>query len=77
MADKIRIVQVEVSRCPCGSTRRSGYYNVKTTEGKGTDDKGRPYTHVKRRYCRCLKCQQVRVDRSCENRGSIVPRPMA
>jgi hypothetical protein len=71
--EKTPIVQAEPpappTRCPaCKSTKRSEYRSTSTQEYAGLDDKGRPYTHIVRRWCNCMDCGQSRIDRVYENR---------
>lgn len=61
------VVDVLLSRCPaCGSTARSGYHRVITSDVGGLAPDGQPYDRLVRRYCRCLDCDQVRIDRAYE-----------
>jgi len=42
--------------------------NPNVTEYAGELPDGRPFTHIVRRRCRCLACDQARFDVSHENR---------
>lgn len=58
-----------VSRCPaCGSTDREKYQRATEQAYSGTDPQGNPYTHIIRRWTKCAKCGQARIDRHYENR---------
>lgn len=55
------VTDVEPSRCrKCGSSRRSQYRGTRRREFSGS---GLPYVAVIYRRCRCLDCNQARVDR--------------
>lgn len=55
------------SRCPkCQSTRR-GRYLARTVQAYAGENSDGPYTHIVRRRCRCLDCDQMRIDTSYEN----------
>lgn len=72
------VVTVEASRCrKCSSTQRSRYFRVTALPSSGIDREGQPFTHVVRRWTRCLSCGQCRIDRSLENRvGEASPEPV-
>lgn len=55
----------------CGSAKRSEYFNAREVAYAGEID-GFAYTHIVTRRTRCLKCSQVREDRSYENRSAAV-----
>jgi len=58
-----------LSRCPkCQSTERGPYTRTTKQAHAGVDPDGHPYTHVVRRWTRCLACGQSRIDRTYENR---------
>ena len=62
------IVDSVKSRCPkCQSTDRTPYSGTVTVYAPGIDC-DQPYTHVVKRWTRCAKCGQARVDQSQENR---------
>ena len=57
-----------LTRCPrCGSTDRTGYMRSSEQAFSGIKD-GNPYTHVVRKWTKCRKCNQHRIDRLYENR---------
>lgn len=57
------------TRCPtCDSTARGPYKALPVQAWDGLDPAGNPFTHIVRRVCHCLKCGQVRTDRTYENR---------
>lgn len=63
------IVDSIKSRCPkCQSTDRTPYSGTVTVAASGVDQTGQPYTHVVKRWTKCAKCGQARVDQSLENR---------
>jgi len=58
------VVVVERSHCPkCGSSRRSEYWGKVVNRCAGLRADSTPYTAIIRRRCRCLDCQQVRIDK--------------
>jgi len=62
------VVQVIPSTCRrCGSTRRTGYTSTTRKDISGKTRDGQPFTSVVWRSCRCLDCDQARVDRTFEN----------
>ena len=65
------IADVEPSRCPnpdCGSTERGPYLGSPNVQEFAGEINGQPYTHIVRRRCRCAACDQIRIDRTFENR---------
>jgi len=63
------IVDSIKSRCPkCQSTDRTPYSGTVTVHAPGMDGT-QPYTHVVKRWTKCAKCGQARVDQSLENRS--------
>ena len=76
--DPVTVNDVVPSSCrKCGSTDRSPYRGTTTQSISGILDDGRPYNVIVWRYCTCLKCLQVRCDRTFENAsdpGSCVER---
>jgi hypothetical protein len=66
---KAEIVDTVKSRCPkCQSTDREPYSGTLAIHAPGIDTDRKPYTHVVKRWTRCKKCGQARVDQSVENR---------
>ncbi len=62
-------VRVSLPRCiRCKSTERSDYTRREEQEFAGLDEQGNPYTHIIRRWCRCV-CGQARIERSYECRA--------
>lgn len=56
------------SRCRCGSTRRSAYFNRRELDVAGVDPQtGQPYTSIIIRRTRCEDCGQHRDDRQFVN----------
>lgn len=61
-------VDVVVSRCKnCESTKRTAYGHAIVQEAIGLDPKGKPFTHMIARPCKCRDCGQARRDISYEN----------
>lgn len=54
----------------CGSSRRDKYSGVRIQEHAGTFE-GKQYTHIVRRWTKCLDCGQARVDREYVNHPDV------
>jgi hypothetical protein len=64
------VVPVFKSRCPkCGSTERGEYIDRNEQAYGGVAPDGNDYTHIIRRRCVCAACNQLRIDKTYENRG--------
>jgi len=62
-------ITLVASRCPvCQSERRERYFKT-TTQAFAGEYEGRRFSHIIRRWTRCLDCGQVRIDRSYEDRS--------
>jgi hypothetical protein len=60
------VVIVHASKCPkCKSARRGNYYVTRSIDyGQVVD--GREYSRVIWRYCKCLDCGQIRIDKELQ-----------
>ncbi|MCX5672244.1 MAG: hypothetical protein NTU94_13080 [Planctomycetota bacterium] len=60
----VDVLTVERPRClACGSLAHSRYWGYDVKSCAGTDEKGRGYTYIRRRHCRCLACGRVRIEK--------------
>ena len=58
-----------LTRCPrCGSTDRERYTKSTEQAFSGVTEDEERYTHIVRKWTKCSKCLQHRVDRLYENR---------
>lgn len=55
-----QVVDVEPSRCKCGSSERTQYTNTRRKEFANA---GTPFIAIIYRTCECLSCGQTRIDR--------------
>ena len=61
----IEVVEVELTTCPkCGSSHKSPFFGTPRHVPASGDHDGQQYTSVTFRRCRCLKCGQVRFEKT-------------
>jgi len=60
------VVDVVVSKCKCGSTKRTPYCQSPKRLPRKRDPHGNPCNEVVLRHTKCLDCGQARIDRSYE-----------
>lgn len=73
-AKEYKKITVLNGACPaCGSLKRSDYFGVLTQPIPGETPDGKLYTHIIRRRCACLDCDQHRIEITYEDRGGCSP----
>ena len=61
----VEVVEVEQTFCPkCGSAQRSSYFGTPRHIQTSGEHDGAQYSSVTFRRCRCLKCGQVRSEKT-------------
>jgi hypothetical protein len=61
----VEVVEVEQTTCPkCGSTQRSPFIGTPRHVETSGDHDGLTYSSVTFRRCKCLKCGQVRSEKT-------------
>lgn len=59
------VVEVEQTKCPsCGSTQRSPFFGTPNHIDASGEHDGLLYSSVTFRRCKCLKCGQVRIEKT-------------